>query len=151
MRFAKFKRKLEKEFEGELVVESAIDGTNKLSLFVSGEDAALVVLREIDTISTSAYEKLIERIRFFLVHYLHAARLQEDQSGSPTDSQVGGTHYKNKGIQPIDYITSNKMSYSEGCVIKYITRYKEKNGIEDLEKAKHYIDFLIADMEESDD
>lgn len=62
------------------------------------------------------------------------------------NKQVGGSHYKNKGIQPIEYILSNDLGFCEGNVVKYITRYKEKNGIDDLEKAKHYIEFLIDDV-----
>lgn len=57
--------------------------------------------------------------------------------------QVGGNHYKNKKIQPIDYIIGNELGFCEGNVVKYITRYKDKNGLEDLKKAKQYIEFLI--------
>lgn len=56
--------------------------------------------------------------------------------------QIGGTHYLLK-IQPIEYISKNKLQFSQGNVIKYISRYKSKNGIEDLKKAKHYIDFIV--------
>lgn len=62
--------------------------------------------------------------------------------------QVGGDHYKDKAIEPIDYILANGLSFCEGNVVKYITRYKDKNGIEDLEKAKQYIEFLIDDERE---
>jgi hypothetical protein len=64
-----------------------------------------------------------------------------------TDIQVGGEHYKNKKIQPITYIIENEMGYCEGNIIKYVTRYKDKNGLEDLKKARHYIDFLIEKLE----
>lgn len=60
-----------------------------------------------------------------------------------TAQQVGGTHYKDLAIQPVEYIHANKIGYFEGNVIKYVTRWKDKNGIADLEKAKHYIDLLI--------
>lgn len=59
------------------------------------------------------------------------------------DKQVAGDHYKNKAIQPWDYISSNNMGFLEGSVIKYVSRYKEKNGIQDLEKAKHFLEKLI--------
>lgn len=62
---------------------------------------------------------------------------------SANDKQVGGQHYNNKAIQPWDYITQNNLGYLEGCIIKYVSRYQEKNGIEDLEKAKHFLDKLI--------
>jgi len=58
--------------------------------------------------------------------------------------QVGGTHYQ-LPIQPIEYITKNKLNYCQGNVIKYVTRYKDKNGSEDLLKAIQYIQFLLED------
>jgi len=64
-----------------------------------------------------------------------------------TDIQVGGEHYKNKKIQPITFIMENDLGFCEGNIIKYVTRYKDKNGLEDLKKARHYIDFLIEKME----
>ena len=61
------------------------------------------------------------------------------------DIQIGGSHYKNLEIQPIDYILGNQLGYAEGNVVKYVSRWRDKGGIEDLRKAKLYIDFLIAD------
>ena len=57
--------------------------------------------------------------------------------------QIGGTHYSNLAIEPIDFITANNLGFCEGNVIKYISHWKAKNGIEDLKKARWYIDFLI--------
>ena len=57
--------------------------------------------------------------------------------------QVGGDHYKSLKIQPVEYIHANNIGYFEGNVIKYVTRWRSKGGIADLEKAKHYIDLLI--------
>lgn len=57
--------------------------------------------------------------------------------------QIGGDHYSKTNIQPIEYITANNLGFSEGNVIKYITRYKYKNGLEDLKKALWYINYLI--------
>ena len=59
-----------------------------------------------------------------------------------TDTQVGGNHYQ-LPIQPIEYIHKNGLGFIEGNVIKYITRHRNKNGKQDLLKAKHYIDLLI--------
>lgn len=61
--------------------------------------------------------------------------------------QVGGTHYKSKAIQPWDYIIANNIGYMEGNIIKYVSRYKEKGGVADLHKARHYLDKLIETME----
>jgi len=65
------------------------------------------------------------------------------------DDQIGGQHYKSKKIQPITFILENELGFCEGNIIKYITHYKDKNGIEDLKKARHYIDFLIEKIEQN--
>ena len=57
--------------------------------------------------------------------------------------QVGGNHYLKYKIQPIDFILQNQLDFCQGCVIKYILRFKEKGGVQDLLKAKHYIELLI--------
>lgn len=62
---------------------------------------------------------------------------------SPKDTQVGGDHYKKLKIQPIEYILANDIPFPEGCVIKYVTRWRDKGGISDLEKAKHFLELLI--------
>jgi hypothetical protein len=61
--------------------------------------------------------------------------------------QVGGNHYKNRAIQPILYIVANKLDFCEGNVIKYVTRWKDKGGVEDLKKARQYLDVLIEEEE----
>lgn len=58
-------------------------------------------------------------------------------------TQIGGNHYTKHAIQPIEYIWANNIGFSEGNVIKYVTRWKDKGGIKDLEKAKHHIELLI--------
>lgn len=62
---------------------------------------------------------------------------------SVNDIQHGGTHYKTKAIQPWDYIVSNNLGYLEGNIVKYVSRWRDKGGIEDLQKARHYLDKLI--------
>jgi hypothetical protein len=59
------------------------------------------------------------------------------------DVQVGGDHYKKLKIQPIEFIHANNIPFIEGNIIKYIVRWRDKNGIKDLEKVKHYVDLLI--------
>lgn len=54
-------------------------------------------------------------------------------------------HYTQGKIECIDYILDKKMNYLEGNIIKYITRYKDKNGVEDLKKARFYLDRLIKE------
>lgn len=62
---------------------------------------------------------------------------------SPLDTQVGGDHYKSKGIQPVEYCMANGIGFMEGSVIKYVTRWKDKGGVDDLKKARHFLDMLI--------
>ena len=63
------------------------------------------------------------------------------------DTQIGGSHYKDMVIQPIEFIVKNKIPFLEGNVIKYVVRWSIKNGLEDLKKARHYIDLLIELVE----
>lgn len=66
---------------------------------------------------------------------------------SATDKQVGGEHYQT-AIQPIQFILANGLGFCEGNAIKYLVRYKTKGTpLQDLEKAKHYIEFLIEQMQ----
>ena len=62
---------------------------------------------------------------------------------SSLDIQEGGEHYKRKGIQPIEFITSNELTFAEGNVVKYIFRHKEKGGAEDVKKALHYCKLIL--------
>lgn len=67
----------------------------------------------------------------------------EEEPESALDEQQGGDHYKRWEIQPITFIHENNIGFIRGNVIKYIMRYDQKNGREDLEKIKHYVDLLI--------
>lgn len=62
---------------------------------------------------------------------------------SALDTQVGGEHYKGRGIQPVEFISANKLNFLEGCIVKRIARWRTKNGLEDLLKIKHEVDLLI--------
>lgn len=64
-------------------------------------------------------------------------------ASSALDVQVAGGHYKDMKIQVVEYIHANGIPYFEGNVIKYVSRWRAKGGVADLEKAKHYIDLLI--------
>ena len=59
------------------------------------------------------------------------------------DTQVGGNHYSKMKIQPVVFSHANNLNFLEGSIIKYICRYKDKNGKQDLEKIKHFVDLLI--------
>jgi hypothetical protein len=58
-------------------------------------------------------------------------------------TMVGGDHYTKLKIQPMEYSLANNLNAAQHTVVKYVTRYKDKNGIEDLKKARHTIDLLI--------
>jgi hypothetical protein len=62
---------------------------------------------------------------------------------SALDTQVQGTHYKGFAIQPVEFIHANDVPFIEGNCIKYLMRWREKGGVKDLEKVKHYVDLLI--------
>lgn len=61
-----------------------------------------------------------------------------------SDTQVGGTHYTDMAIQPAEYILRNGIGWAEGCAISYLSRWRAKGGVEDLRKAAHTIELLIA-------
>lgn len=65
-----------------------------------------------------------------------------EPKGSALSRQVGGQHYREGGIQPIEYIHSNGLGYCEGNIVKYITRHDKKGGVEDLNKVIHYAELL---------
>jgi len=70
--------------------------------------------------------------------------MRKYQAANPLVSQIGGSHYKDMKIQPTEFILANSLGFCEGNVLKYVCRHGTKNGKEDLLKAKHYIDLLIA-------
>jgi Protein of unknwon function (DUF3310) len=70
---------------------------------------------------------------------------------SALDEQVGGDHYRKMKVQPIEFILANNIPYTEGCIIKYICRWRDKGGIKDLQKIKHYCDLLIESLPKEED
>lgn len=59
------------------------------------------------------------------------------------ETQVGGDHYKRLAIQPVEFLHRNGIGFCEGAAIKYLCRWRDKGGVADLEKARHFIDLLI--------
>ena len=57
--------------------------------------------------------------------------------------QIGGDHYKKYAIQPFNFITANNVPWAEASAIVYLLRWRDKNGVQDLRKARHFIDMLI--------
>lgn len=67
----------------------------------------------------------------------------ESRPASALDRQEGGQHYKSMAIQPVQYIHANGLGFIEGSVVKYVSRWRAKGGVEDLKKARHFLDLLI--------
>lgn len=65
------------------------------------------------------------------------------QPASALDVQEGGDHYKGLPIQPVEFIHANGLGFLEGCIVKRISRWRSKGGLEDLRKIKHEVDLLI--------
>ena len=64
-------------------------------------------------------------------------------------SKIGGSHYKSFHIQPYEFISKNDLSFFQGNVIKYVCRYLNKNGIEDLNKIIHYCELRLKNAKKS--
>lgn len=62
---------------------------------------------------------------------------------SATNTQVDGDHYTKMAIQPVKYIHSNKLTFLEGNVVKYVTRHRNKNKAKDILKAIHYLELIL--------
>jgi hypothetical protein len=67
----------------------------------------------------------------------------------PMKVQVGGSHYTKCKIQPMEYSMANGLDALQHTIVKYVTRFRDKNGIEDLKKARHAVDMLIAHEEKN--
>jgi len=66
-----------------------------------------------------------------------------DEAATALQKQVGGSHYAEMAIQPIEFITANNLSFLEGNIIKYVCRHQNKNGADDIKKAIHYCELLL--------
>lgn len=73
----------------------------------------------------------------------NAFRASKDESAPALDRQVGGSHYKEFVIQPVEFCQKNKLNYCESAVVKYVCRHQHKNGRQDIEKAIHYLQLLL--------
>lgn len=60
-----------------------------------------------------------------------------------TQKQVGGSHYAEFNIQPVEFIIKNELGFLEGNVIKYVCRHHKKNGAQDIQKAIHYLELIL--------
>jgi len=68
---------------------------------------------------------------------------EPNDATDPLSYQVGGEHYTKKKIQPVEYIHANEMDYMDGAIVKYISRWRDKDGVKDLRKIKQFVDLII--------
>ena len=100
---------------------------------------------------TNLVRKFVEPLAQFPADIIKEAMKGTQQycASSSLDKQEGGDHYKKRVIQPWEYIAANKLNFWEGNVVKYVTRHQSKAGLEDLKKARHYLDYLIETYDET--
>jgi hypothetical protein len=81
------------------------------------------------------------------VEFANDPQVAEFKKNGTMATQVDGNHYVKCAIQPLDYIMANKLGFVEGNIVKYATRWQDKDGVVDLKKARDYLDKLIAYVE----
>lgn len=121
---------------------------------VTGANGAVLELGAVYTVAR-AYGNLISlegKMEKFYVDRFQKYPTDTFHNPQPGDrhtltTQVGGTHYTDMVIQPIEYILANSIPFPEGNVIKYVSRWRAKGGVKDLEKAAHQLRLLIAHEE----
>lgn len=70
---------------------------------------------------------------------------------SVLETQVGGSHYKNMTMQPVEFAVKANLSFIQGSIVKYVSRYKSKNGKQDIDKAIHFAKLAIELNGKGDD
>lgn len=108
--------------------------------FVTGER---LICKKDGTDVSQGYRKLPEQKREPVYEIPKRQSFDEAPKAPALDTQVGGSHYKDMAIQPMTYSMVNGLDACQHTIIKYVSRFRQKNGIEDLEKAKHCLDLLI--------
>ncbi len=98
-----------------------------------------IVKQGMDILLQKSYEDIMKHRDIYDIY----TEMQKNKDKKPLDVQVGGKHYKKFKIQPAEYILSNQLGWAEGDIITYVSRWRFKNGLEDLEKARHFLDILI--------
>jgi hypothetical protein len=102
-----------------------------------------VVVEDTDGEMTADTAGMIPWSRIVSYKIIEQEGLVSSEPQSALQVQEGGDHYKKLKIQPVEYIHANGLPFAEGSVIKYVTRWRDKNGIADLKKARHFLDLLI--------
>jgi hypothetical protein len=142
-----YKQGLDAIVSGDYVVNAYSGKHSKLFFYVAylSNGAAL------KSISDIRFGHVDDAKKFCEQHAGFASRSNEvppADTSDPLQRQVGGSHYKDMAIQPVEYILKNGIGFVEGSVIAYVSRWKSKGGVEDLKKARHLLDILINHEEE---
>lgn len=95
------------------------------------------------TYADEAYINEKQALEFGVTVIAEAPKSENKDTSDTLNVQVGGDHYKSMTIQPVEFIERNRLGFCAGNVVKYVCRFKSKNGKEDLLKARHYLDLLI--------
>lgn len=127
-------------FDMEVFIVWSYDLTKHMVLDQDDDWDTAVWFEEYDT-RDKRYEQLKKHNKvIWMVNPAHTSiePIENTYIFNPLVSQVGGGHYKDRAIQPIEYIIANDLNFNKGNVVKYITRYEDKGGINDLAKVVHY-------------
>src|SRR5699024_4328781 len=108
-----------------------------------GEYTGIVLDSIVKHLYEAVWKKNGECVTHGVEFNIEGVNQSDEDKQSALAQQTGGNHYKTLAIQPVEYIHKNGLGFIEGSVIKYVTRWRSKNGIEDLRKARHFIDLLI--------
>ena len=98
------------------------------------------------TLAATATESQVCGDHYYLESTFAKPRLDDfgdAEAVSALDTQVDGDHYNKRAIQPVEFCYANGLNFIEGSIVKYITRWRDKGGVKDLNKIKHYVDLLI--------
>ena len=109
---------------------------------MSGNSMSLCV--DCDTVwHCMSQGRCVPKIQPYAIREIPREEYEDWKTKQSLKQQIAVAHYKNMAIQPVEYVHANGLGYFEGNVIKYVSRWRKKGGLSDLEKAKHYIQLLI--------
>ena len=108
------------------------------------DPAEAEVIKAITLYSTTKEREILEKADELLDKLIKEKEVTiQKEAKSALDYQVGGNHYHQMAYQPLSFIMELGLNFCEGNIVKYVARYKFKNGLQDLKKAQHYLKFLL--------
>jgi hypothetical protein len=142
----------------ELITESVCYGTNRgtqalIEKIEKSGECDFLYLKYLDDTKGVWGKEVVREDHIKLIENLNVSTETEKETenteklpesgNSALKEQRGGSHYKDMKIQPIEYVVGNNLSFLQGNVIKYVSRYKNKNGKEDIKKAIHCLELIL--------